>query len=100
MPKALAYTGDKGYRLSDVEAGKVSMDEFLAQLSDKELACIVRGEGMCSPKVTACIDHCRHSHENVLILLSVYIAACWPVELRTAHSSLDHENRLICRALE
>lgn len=53
MPKALAYTGDKGYRLSDVEAGKVSMDEFLAQLSDKELACIVRGEGMCSPKVTA-----------------------------------------------
>ncbi len=47
-----ACTGDKGYRLSDVEAGKVSMEDFLAQLSDEDLACMVRGEGMCSPKVT------------------------------------------------
>lgn len=47
-----ACTGDKGYRLSDVEAGKVSMEGFLAQLSDEDLCCIVRGEGMCSPKVT------------------------------------------------
>ena len=45
-------TGDKGYRLEEVEAGKVSMEEFLAQLTDEELCCIVRGEGMCSPKVT------------------------------------------------
>ena len=28
------------------------MEEFLGQLSDEELCCIVRGEGMCSPKVT------------------------------------------------
>lgn len=47
-----ACTGDKGYRLSDVEAGKVSMEDFLAQLSDEDLCCMVRGEGMCSPKVT------------------------------------------------
>ena len=47
-----ACTGDKGYRLSHVEAGKVSMEDFLAQLSDDDLCCIVRGEGMCSPKVT------------------------------------------------
>lgn len=46
------YAGDKGYKLADVEAGKVSMEEFLAQLTDEELCCIVRGEGMCSPKVT------------------------------------------------
>lgn len=46
------FTGDKGYKLADVEAGKVSMEEFLAQLTDEELCCIVRGEGMCSPKVT------------------------------------------------
>lgn len=46
------YTGDKGYKLADVETGKVSMEEFLAQLTDEELCCIVRGEGMCSPKVT------------------------------------------------
>lgn len=45
-------TGDRGYKLADVETGKVSMEEFLAQLTDGELCCIVRGEGMCSPKVT------------------------------------------------
>ena len=30
----------------------LELDEFLSQLTDKDLACIVRGEGMCSPKVT------------------------------------------------
>lgn len=45
-------TGDKGYRLTDVESGKVSMEDFLAQLTEEELCCLVRGEGMCSPKVT------------------------------------------------
>lgn len=52
LPESVPCTGDKGYRLSDVENGKVSMETFLAQLSDEELCCIVRGEGMCSPKVT------------------------------------------------
>lgn len=46
------FTGDRGYKLADVETGRVSMGEFLAQLTDEELCCIVRGEGMCSPKVT------------------------------------------------
>ncbi len=50
--KTVACTGHKGYLLADVESGKVSMEEFLAQLTDEELCCIVRGEGMCSPKVT------------------------------------------------
>ncbi len=52
IPECTSYTGDKGYRLSDVEEGKVSMETFLAQLSDEDLCCMVRGEGMCSPKVT------------------------------------------------
>lgn len=52
LPEEYPYTGDKGYRLSDVESGKVTMKEFLAQLSDEELCCMIRGEGMCSPKVT------------------------------------------------
>lgn len=51
--KEAACTGDRGWRLADVEAGKVSMRDFLAQLTDEDLCCIVRGEGMCSPKVTA-----------------------------------------------
>lgn len=48
----LPYTGDRGYRLSDVYDGKVSLEAFVAQLSDRDLCCLVRGEGMCSPKVT------------------------------------------------
>lgn len=52
MPESAACTGDQGYKLSDVEEGRVSMETFLAQLSDEDLCCIVRGEGMCSPKVT------------------------------------------------
>lgn len=52
LPEESAYTGNRGYKLSDVESGKVTMESFLAQLTDEELCCIVRGEGMCSPKVT------------------------------------------------
>lgn len=51
-PEGAAYTGEKGYQLSDVCDRKVSMEEFLAQLSDEDLICMTRGEGMCSPKVT------------------------------------------------
>ncbi len=52
MPEEIPYTGDRGYRLCDVGDGKISMETFLAQLSDEDLICLTRGEGMCSPKVT------------------------------------------------
>lgn len=52
LPVEVAYTGDQGWKLVDVFEGKVSMETFIAQLSDEDLCCIVRGEGMCSPKVT------------------------------------------------
>lgn len=48
-----AYVGDKGFKLADVVNGKVMMEEFLSQLSDDDLIEMLRGEGMCSPKVTA-----------------------------------------------
>lgn len=48
----LTPTGDKGYQLADVMEQKVTMEDFIAQLSDEDLACIIRGEGMGSPKVT------------------------------------------------
>ena len=51
-PKELAFTGDKGYRLCDVYDKKISMETFVAQLSDEDLIMLFRGEGMCSPKVT------------------------------------------------
>ena len=52
LPKDIKQTGDKGYKLQDVYDKKVSMEDFIAQLSDEELAIIVRGEGMSSPYVT------------------------------------------------
>lgn len=48
----IPYTGDRGYQLVDVLDGRVSLEAFLGQLSDEDLICISRGEGMCSPLVT------------------------------------------------
>ncbi|MGO4108645.1 glycoside hydrolase family 3 C-terminal domain-containing protein [Paenibacillus sp. YAF4_2] len=52
LPATITQTGDQGYKLQDVADGKVSMTAFVAQFSDNDLAAIVRGEGMSSPKVT------------------------------------------------
>lgn len=52
LPESLEQTGDRGYKLKDVHEGRVSMETFIAQLGNPELAAIVRGEGMSSPLVT------------------------------------------------
>lgn len=52
-PEEISYTGDKGYKLVDVADGKCTMNEFVAQLSDFDMRCMVKGEGMNSHKVTA-----------------------------------------------
>ncbi|SEL05503.1 glycoside hydrolase family 3 protein [Ruminococcus albus] len=52
LPEEIAFTGDKGIRTADVFHGSNTLDEFIAQLDDNDLNCLVRGEGMCSPKVT------------------------------------------------
>jgi beta-glucosidase len=52
LPVTLKQTGDQGLKLRDVYDQKVGMDAFIAQLSDQDLAAIVRGEGMSSPLVT------------------------------------------------
>ncbi|MEE1002940.1 MAG: glycoside hydrolase family 3 C-terminal domain-containing protein [Acutalibacteraceae bacterium] len=52
-PEEIAFTGDKGYKLVDVADGKCTMNEFVAQLSDFDMRCMVKGEGMNSHKVTA-----------------------------------------------
>lgn len=53
IPKEIPYTGDKGIKLVDVRDGKATMEAFVAQFSDEDLAIISFGEGMNSPKVTA-----------------------------------------------
>lgn len=45
LPSEITPTGDKGIKLSDVKAGKHTMEEFVAQLSDRELCDLSRGEG-------------------------------------------------------
>lgn len=52
LPAAFQPDGN-AYQLADVLRGKTDMKTFIAQLSDEELAQIVRGEGMGSPRVTA-----------------------------------------------
>lgn len=52
LPAEIPQTGDKGIRLADVKSGRNTMDKFIAQLSDYDLSCIIRGEGMGSPQVT------------------------------------------------
>ena len=58
LPKEIPYTGNKGIKLEDVRTGKNTIEEFVAQLSDTDLCCIVRGEGMNSPKVTPGTGSC------------------------------------------
>lgn len=43
LPAAVTPTGDKGYKLSDVAEGKISMADFVAQLDLDELEAITRG---------------------------------------------------------
>ncbi len=53
LPEEVPQTANRGIKLADVRCGKASMNEFIAQLSDDDLSCIIRGEGMGSPRVTA-----------------------------------------------
>lgn len=52
LPHTIVMTGNNGLKLRDVYDKKATLEEFIAQLTKEELAAIVRGEGMCNPKVT------------------------------------------------
>lgn len=51
-PQSRACSGDKGYKFIDVLNNKVTIDEFIDQMSDLDLVQMTRGEGMSSSKVT------------------------------------------------
>lgn len=52
LPKAMEITGNQGISFQDVREKKATLEAFTAQLQEKELAMLVRGEGMCNPMVT------------------------------------------------
>ena len=52
IPAELKTNRTEPVYFDDVADGKASLSDFVAGLSDEELCCIVKGEGMSSPKVT------------------------------------------------
>lgn len=76
LPKEIPFTGNKSIKLSDVVNQKNTMDEFIAQLSDFDLACIVRGEGMGSPRVTAGTASAFGGVSNALVEYGIPAACC------------------------
>ena len=53
LPPAIPQTGNKGYKLADVKSGKVSMEEFVAQLNLEELEGLTRGDGIMNSPLGA-----------------------------------------------
>ncbi len=49
---SLPGANEESYNLADVWSGEISMDEFISQMTDDDLSCIIRGEGMGSSLVT------------------------------------------------
>lgn len=52
LPAEYPITGDMGIKLRDVYEENASMKDFISQLSEDDLSCIIRGEGMGSSLVT------------------------------------------------
>ena len=46
LPKAIPVTGIRRYSLDDVKSGAITLDDFIARLSDEELEALSRGHGM------------------------------------------------------
>ena len=46
LPKAIPVAGIRRYSLDDVKNGKITLDDFIARLSDEELEALSRGHGM------------------------------------------------------
>lgn len=76
LPQMIPYTGDKGLLLKDVAEGNCTMEEFISQLSTEDLATIVRGEGMCSIKVTPGTAAAFGGVSDMLYRYSIPVGCC------------------------
>ncbi len=76
LPKSYEIMGDQGYKLADVANGKINIETFISQLTKEDLVSIVRGEGMCSPKVTPGIAGAFGGVTSNLQKFGIPIAGC------------------------
>lgn len=76
LPEELPITGKKGLTLQMVADGECSMEDFIAQLTKEELAMIVRGEGMCSIKVTPGTAAAFGGVSDRLLAYGIPVACC------------------------
>ncbi len=77
LPKALAgKKPEHRILLGDVRDGRADMDAFIAQLSRRDLCAIVRGEGMCSPKVTPGTASAFGGVSDALLDLGIPVGCC------------------------
>ncbi|MDR2547088.1 MAG: glycoside hydrolase family 3 C-terminal domain-containing protein [Lachnospiraceae bacterium] len=74
LPPSIAATGNQGYLLSDVRSGKVTLDDFIAQLSDEEMAAMCRGEGPGHPEVMEGTTSAFGSVSDALIRYGIPLA--------------------------
>lgn len=65
-----------GAVLADAADGKISMEDFVAGLSDEALATLCIGEGMSSPKVTPGTGGCFGGVTQELLSLGIPAVAC------------------------
>ncbi|MGR5295127.1 glycoside hydrolase family 3 C-terminal domain-containing protein [Vibrio mediterranei] len=75
LPESIELTGEQNIKLSDVKSGQATLVNFIAQLTPQQLATIVRGEGMCSPKVTPGTAAAFGGVSNDLFELGIPVAA-------------------------
>ncbi|MCM1272828.1 MAG: glycoside hydrolase family 3 C-terminal domain-containing protein [Clostridium sp.] len=82
LPEEIPYTGHKGIMLRDVLEAETGdgysplMREFVGQLSDEELASIIRGEGMGSSLVTPGTAAAFGGVSKALRELGIPVACC------------------------
>ena len=50
LPEEIGFKGDEGHQFSEVAEGKITLDEFISQLDEKELEALTRGQGMMDSK--------------------------------------------------
>lgn len=75
LPAERQQTGNQGIRFQDVKAGKASLEDFIAQLTEEELAMLVRAEGMNHPEATPGTTSVFGSVGETLIQYGIPLAA-------------------------